>query len=271
MARLMRKQILSGRHGPGRVLLAVALGSGLACGAASAADDIDPEATRILKSMSDYLAGTKALTVAGDIDFEVVTKAGEKLQLSSFVKLTLARPAGMYLERTGMFADVQMYFDGKSLTAFSKPDNGYAQIELAGSNDDAILAYELETGIPAPGADLLFSNPYEVLIEGVESARYIGSTVIDGVEVDHLAFREDLVDWQIWVQTGEAPLPLKYVITSKWDAFAPQYQIRLHGWNTQPEIAKTRFAFEPPKAASKIQISAFGDAAELGTTQEDGK
>ena len=169
-------------HRPKRSLLAAMLGAALTVGPAFGADGIDPEATKVLKSMSDYLGSLKAFTVSSDIDFEVVTKASQKLQLSSFAKLTLERPAGMYLERTGMFADVQMYFDGKSLTAFSKPDNGYARLEVAGSNDDAILAYELETGIPAPGADLLFSNPYEGLSGGVESASYIGTTVINGIE-----------------------------------------------------------------------------------------
>ena len=50
---------------------------------------------------------------------------------------------------------------------------------------------------------------------------------MDGVVCDHLAFRNLDTDWQIWVESGERPLPRKYVITSKTVAAAPQYTLRL--------------------------------------------
>ena len=46
-------------------------------------------------------------------------------------------------------------------------------------------------------------------------AKHIGRGVIDGVECEHLAFRNQDVDWQLWVQVGAKPIPCKYVITSK--------------------------------------------------------
>ena len=254
---------------PQRLLLTMLLGAALAAGPALGAEGIDPDVDQTLKSMSDFLAANKSFSVKADIDFEVVTRRGQKLQLSSFAALTVERPVGMYIERSGIFADVQMYFDGKSLTAYGKRSNAYAQLPVDGSNDDAILAYEFETGIPAPGADLLFSNPYAMLSGGIESASYIGTTRIDGVECYHLAFREENVDWQIWVQTGKTPLPMKYVITSTWDAFAPQYQIRFHDWNLQPKVARHQFDFKAPKDATKVELGAFGDSAETGAAKEN--
>lgn len=253
---------------PQRLLLTVLLSAALATGPALGAEGIDPDVDQTLKSMSDFLAANKSFSVKADIDFEVVARAGQKLQLSSFATLTVARPVGLYLERSGIFADVQMYFDGKALTAYSKRNNAYAEFPVTGSNDDAIRGYEFETGIPAPGADLLFSNPYEVLRGGVESATYVGTTRIDGIECYHLAFREENVDWQIWVQTGDTPLPMKYVITSTWDAFAPQYQIRLHDWNLKPKVARNQFDFKPPKDATKVDLAAFGDSGETGAAKE---
>jgi hypothetical protein len=264
----MQEFISVGQRRPQRLLLTVLLGAALAAGPALGAEGIDPDVDQTLKSMSDFLAANKSFSVKADIDFEVVARAGQKLQLSSFVTLTMERPVGLYMERSGIFADVQMYFDGKALTAYSKRNNAYAELPISGSNDDAIRGYEFETGIPAPGADLLFSNPYEVLRGGVESATYVGTTYIDGIECYHLAFREEDVDWQIWVQTGDTPLPMKYVITSTWDAFAPQYQIRLHDWNLKPKVAGDQFDFKAPKDATKVDLAAFGDSGETGAAKE---
>jgi len=264
----MQEFISVGQRKPRRLVLTLLLGAALAAGPALGAEGIDPDVDQTLKSMSDFLAANKSFSVKADIDFEVVARAGQKLQLSSFATLTVARPVGLYIERSGIFADVQMYFDGKALTAYSKRSNAYAELPVTGSNDDAIRGYEFETGIPAPGADLLFSNPYEVLRGGIESATYIGTTRIDGIECYHLAIREENVDWQIWVQTGDTPLPMKYVITSTWDAFAPQYQIRFHDWNLKPKVARNQFDFKPPKDATKVDLAAMGDSGETGAAKE---
>ena len=59
----------------------------------------------------------------------------------------------------------------------------------------------------------------------------MGTGPVGGIDCDHLAFRNPRVDWQIWIQKGEQPLPLKYVITTKWVTGAPQYSLRLSEWD----------------------------------------
>jgi hypothetical protein len=77
------------------------------------------------------------------------------------------------------------------------------------------------------------------------------------------------VDWQLWVQTGDTPLPMKYVITSKWRTAAPQYEVRLRNWNTQPKIQAKQFAFAVPQGAKKIDTMTADELGEL--TAEEGK
>ena len=125
------------------------------------AADIDPEADRILKSMSEYLGNTKAFSMNADIDLEVVLRDGQKLQLSASAEATVQRPNKLHIHRRGLIADADVVFDGETLTLNGRDLNVYAQTQVAGTIDDAILAYELETGIPAPGADLLFADPYK--------------------------------------------------------------------------------------------------------------
>jgi hypothetical protein len=80
----------------------------------------------------------------------------------------------------------------------------------------------------------------------------VGSSTVGGVEVHHLAFRGSVVDWQIWIEKGDRPLPRKYVITSKWIAGAPQFTAVFSDWNTAAKLDDAQFAFSPPPEAQKI-------------------
>ncbi len=242
---------------------------GLSAGQVMSAEGIDADADKILKSMSSYLGGTKTFSVNADIDFEIVAKSGQKFQLSSFATVVMERPKNFYIHKRGMIADAEFIFDGKTLTLHGKNLNVYAQTEVSGTIDDAIRAYELETGLPAPGADLLFADPYAILSNGVESAVYIGTAYVNGVECHHLAFREDKVDWQLWVQAGDEPLPIKYVITSKWHTGAPQYEIRFRDWNRKPRVKDDQFTFNVPKGSTRLDTIPVNEMGEL--TTEEGK
>ena len=233
------------------------------------AESIDPDATQILQSMSSYMAETKAFSVDTDIDFEVVAKNGQKLKFISSGKVVLQRPNKFQIRRKGTIADAEFLFDGETLTVYGKKNNVYAQFNVSGTIDDAIRAFELNTGIPTPGADLLFNDVYTILSSGVESSTYVGTTQIDGIECHHLAFREAEVDWQLWVQAGDTPLPMRYTITSKWVTGAPQYEIRLHNWNTNPQINDQQFTFLAPPGATQLETIPINELDEFTPTPEE--
>ena len=256
------------RLGGRKLFYAVLLGSALISGPAFSAEGIDADADEILKAMSKYLGGLKSFSMNADIDLEILTKEGQKLQLSSYSTAVVERPSKLSITRKGLFADAAFIYDGKTLTVQGKKQNVYAQVEAPGTIDDAILAYEAQTGIAAPGADLLFADPYAVLSRGVNRAVYIGTTTIDGVECHHLAYREDDVDWQLWVQAGDTPLPMKYVITSKWQTAAPQFEIRYRDWNTSPKISADAFVFSAPKGAVNLGAFTANEFGELKSTAE---
>ena len=80
-------------------MLGVILAISLAAGPAVGAQGIDPDADRILQSMSSYLGGTKAFSMNADIYFEIVAQNGQKLQLSSLSTVVVERPAKFYITR----------------------------------------------------------------------------------------------------------------------------------------------------------------------------
>ena len=115
----------------------------------------------------------------------------------------------------------------------------------------------------------MFADTYLVLSSGVEIGIYVGTAYVNGVECHHLAFREAKVDWQIWVKTGDEPLPMKYVITTKWHTGAPQYEIRLRDWDLKPKIKTDQFSFSVPEGAANLDTIAAEWMKEFTSTEED--
>jgi hypothetical protein len=222
----------------------------------------DDSAGNILKAMADYVASQKSISATFDTDIEVITPEVQKIQFASSGKLMLSRPNKLRASRTGGYADVELIFDGKTVSVLGKDANAYAQTDASGTVDQLIDRLRNEYSLDLPGADLLLSNAYEVMMEDVLDAKHIGQGVINGVECEHLAFRNQDTDWQLWVAIGDRPIPCKYVITSKAVAGAPQYTLVIRDWKTD-EPAVDAFAFKPPADAKKVDFSVLTDIDEI--------
>jgi hypothetical protein len=197
----------------------------------------EEDARNLVKAMSDYMAAQKVISFAYDANLEVVTKDHQKLALLSSGTVTLNRPDKIRATRHGGFADVEMLFDAKTLTLLGKNANLYAQIDIPGTVDHLIDELRIKHNKPLPAADLLMTNVYDQLMPHVIDVKDLGSGVIGGVECDHLAFRTEDVDWQIWIAHGDRPYPCQYVITSKLIDDGPQYGIQVSNWKTGDEVA----------------------------------
>lgn len=222
------------------------------------ADEAD--AKRLFKAMSDYLAAQKTLSLDFDSSFEFVSKDDQKIALASSGSMTLQRPDKIRTTRRGGFADVEMVFDGKTLSILGKDANVYLQTEIPGSVDHLIDEMRDKLHRPLPGADLLLSNVNDTLMPSVTDVKDLGSGVIGGTECDHLAFRTDEVDWQIWIAQGDRPYPCRYVITTKAVKGFPQYTLDIRSWKTGSEVAAETFNFTAPAGAKQLKP---GDALDI--------
>ena len=235
-----------------------------------AAEQQENDAKSILKTMSDYMSSRKTIELTFDSDIEIITPQLEKIQFTNSGEALLHRPDKLRAHRVGGYADVALFFDGKTVSIFGKNINGYAQFDAPGSVDQLIEALREGHGIALPGADLLLSNAYDVLVAGVKEAKHIGRCVIDGRECEHLAFRNFDTDWQMWVELGKNPIPRKLVITSKTLNSAPQYTLRVKDWKTGVRLAPNAFAFVPPTGAKKLSPDALIELDELPQSAPEG-
>ena len=231
-------------------VLAVIGMTGTAIASAGRADEA--QAKSLLKAMSDYLSAQKAISFDYDSNLELVSTQQQKIALASSGTLTLNRPDKLHATRTGGFANVEMVFDGKTLTLLGKNANLYAQIDAPGTIDQLVDTLREKYHRPVPAADLLMSDPYKELMPEVTDVKDLGSGVIHGIECDHLAFRTKDVDWQIWIAQGGRPYPCRYVITSKKVTGWPQYTLDIWAWKTGTEVASDIFKLEVPAGAKQL-------------------
>jgi hypothetical protein len=243
------------------VVLVVVAAAGIANVSAGHADEA--QAKSLLKAMSDYLAAQTAISFDYDSNFEIVSTQQQKIGLASSGTVTLNRPDKLHATRTGGFSNVEMVFDGKALTLLGKNANLYAQVEAPGTIDQLVDVLRDKYHRPVPAADLLMSDPYKELMPLVNDVKDLGSGVIHGVECDHLAFRTEDVDWQIWIAQRARPYPCRYVITSKKVTGWPQYTLDITGWKAGTEVAADGFKLEIPAGAKKLMPGQIPDLNEI--------
>ena len=259
MNKTARKLVNNSVRNLSAVALFLVVGLGTSVGVR--ADEAD--AKRLLKAMSDYLAAQKALSFEYDATLEVVTKDEQKLALVSSGAVTLNRPDKIRSTRAGGFADVEMSFDGKTLTVLGKNLNIYAQQAVPGTIDHLVDELRWTYDRPVPAGNLLLSNAYDAMMRDVVDVKDLGSGVIGGVECDYLAFRNKEVDWQIWIAQGERPYPCRYSVTTKDLPGAPQYTIQIRDWKTGDEVADTDFSFKNTTGATKVDLKNLEGTGDL--------
>ena len=91
-------------------------------------------------------------------------------------------------------------------------DEGLSRPLLVARIFDAQDAFDID----APLSDLIYPDAYNVLTQNVHSGHYVGLHLVRGIQCHHLVFIQDDIDWQIWIENSQTPLPRKMVITSKW-------------------------------------------------------
>jgi hypothetical protein len=85
------------------------------------------DANKVLKAMSDYVTSQNTISLAFDSDIEVITSELQKIQFASSGQVLLVRPDKIRATRTGGYADVELVFDGKTVTVLGKNISGLSR------------------------------------------------------------------------------------------------------------------------------------------------
>lgn len=179
--------------------------------AQAGAPSIEPAAEAALKAMSDKLTAAEHLTIVGTRTIDAGLLPGAGVKREAKVNVKLSRPAGIAAAAENENGARELFFDGKKFVVVDRQPGVFAEVEFAGTNDEAIDELADQWGIEPALADLLVSDPHASLTAAVESGRVAGVETIAGIECDHLAFFLPGLEWEVWIGRSDS-LPRRFLI-----------------------------------------------------------
>jgi hypothetical protein len=149
-----------------------------------------------------------------------------------------------------------MWYDGSTLALLYQEENEYSMVKVP-DTIDAMLDHLIDNyEVPIPMADFFYGDVYKAFFDYLISGAYMGQRLVDGVVCHHLSFESTGVDWQLWVEVGEKPLPRRFVITYLNLRGEPEYFAGMT-WDLNPQLDQAMFQFTPPEGAKEVP---FGKA-----------
>jgi hypothetical protein len=223
---------------------------------------VEARADQEMKRMSEFLAKVPRFALEAEETFDEVPDGQPRMELTNVRRIAVERPNHAAADATGDTLSRASWYDGKTVTVLDKESNAYVTIEAPATIDATLDKLEDEYDVVLPLADLLSGDPYADLMEGVTYGRYLGIHQAAGVACHHLVFSQDTIEWQIWIDAGEQPLPRKLVIAYVHEAGEPKYSAIIRRWNLEPKFPEDLFTFEAPEGARKIDAKAIKRPAE---------
>ncbi len=228
--------------------------------AAPAVPKLDPASLAALNAMGAYLRSLSTLAVKSDSTTEEVLDNGQKLQFSHHVSYIAQKPDKLFAELRNDKRFVHIFYNGQKLTIHTPKTGYYAEAPVTGTIGQMLKKADEKFGIDFPLQDLFrWGDPTasaEIPTEGFK----VGQTIVGDATTDHYAFRQKGVDFQIWMDQGDKPLPRKLVITTLSDPAQPEY-VAYFTWDLTPKVDAGTFSFTPGKNDAKIPLATAGGAA----------
>jgi len=248
--------------------LAIIVGLLMAGVRPSVAGGEEKAAAARIEAMANLLAQAQRLQVTVACTYDVVQDSGEKIEFGERRELTLRRPDRARFEVTRRDgARRGLIFDGTQLTAFDLDEKVYATVAKPGTVDAALAYYTRNLKMRLPLRELFAADFPQKLNDVLGSARLVGKETVGGVATDHVAFRGDTADVQLWIVRDGDPLPQRIVITYRLAEGQPQFEADFHGWTFNPDVPESVFRFVPAAGAEKIPILTPGRERQAGEKQ----
>ncbi len=230
---------------------------------------VERRADRILREMGAYLGAATEFTFHADVTYDSLVEDRQMLQYGGTADVSVLRPDRIRAEYRGDERQSSVVFDGRTATIHDLAKNVYSVTEVPAGIDAAVDHLFDTYGFSVPIADLVYADAYRTLTDFVDSGFWVGLHSVDGTPCHHLAFSQETLDWQIWIDSGPRPLPRKLVITYKDELGSPQYTARLSRWDLQPRLSNHYFEFHPPIGADEIEFLVVPADLPAGETEVD--
>jgi hypothetical protein len=224
---------------------------------------LEPAAMAALQGMGAYLRTLKTFQVEAVTTDEDVLDDGQKIQYGGVTNILAQMPDRLRVEVSNDRRQRLWLYDGKTFTLFAERANFYATVPAPPTIGKLADMLEEDYGYGVPLEDLFRWGSPAWSADGITAATDLGPAVVLGTTCQQYAFRDAEIDWQIWIQKGDFPLPRKIVITTKTDEARPQHSA-VYTWNLAPSFNAATFTFDPPAGAGKVVLEKAGSTGAAG-------
>ena len=219
---------------------------------------VNPQVVDKLIDMGNYLRSLPKFQVDADVSRDTVLESGQTIKTESSNTLKVVGHDRMYAKTEGDVRTREFFYNGKKLTQYSPYLKYYTTVDAPPKVAEALHMIEDHYGVQVPMEDLFLFGSDQSQIDALKAALYVGPSTIKGQLCDHLAFRQEGIDWQLWITRSDKPLPCKLVITTTDEKSSPEYSAVYH-WNLKPTIADSIFTFKPAKGDVAIAMKKASD------------
>ncbi len=227
-------------------------------------EGIEPKCRQMLEATARTLKEAKSFRtdVASVMKFEM---PGMKVDMSANYDLAVSRPGKFAFRKKDAdqagaagAGGVTIINDGKKLTIWLPGENKYSVQDAPETVEDTIeqagLFMSRGGGAMMFLHSLLSEDAVESLLEGVDSARYLGEERQGDRTVHRMLFTQEQFDWELSVDAGERawPVRLDMKIKPERDMPVPQMGLTFGGWKHDTALPDEVFAFKPPEGAEQV-------------------
>ena len=213
---------------------------------------IEEGARQSIQAMSDYLRASKSFSFKAEVQYDDILPSGQAITFSAHNRISLQRPNGIFSDHTSDTGNRKFWYNGREICLLD-PFNGSYAIEAFSGNSDQALEHMIQVlKFTPPLADFLYENPAKALLGHTIQGFVVGNSLINGVPTTHLAFVDEFIDWQIWIQDGKLPVPVRFAITYKTVKNSPQYVATFSDWDFTSRLPETLFQPVIPAGAVKL-------------------
>jgi hypothetical protein len=165
---------------------------------------LEPKALALIKAMSEKLATAQSLSFKVRRAFDEPAANGQPLIYMVVSNVLMQRPDKFKVVVLEDGPSSEFYYDGKTMTVLY-PDKKLAAVSDAPPMlDDMFEAAIRKAGLYFPFVDLVASDPYKEITEGLQLAFVIGqSRAVGDTVTDIVALSNKNVQAQIWIDAAD--------------------------------------------------------------------
>lgn len=221
---------------------------------------VDAKTLDVLTKLGTLYKDAKSWRADAVIDATIEPDEGDKREAKFQATIDVEKP-NHFAFRSKRSDDAddgqQLVSDGKTMFMLDKKRKQYTE----GTAPAKLRGYVQPLGLVGQGGlktgilllNILNDEPGEALLEGVNKGEHMGTEKVDGKDAHHLKFRQDGLDWELWVAADGQPFVLKMADVSDRGNAKVKIIEKYSNWKVNAEPAKDAFTFKAPEGATKVK------------------